>query len=81
MLASDAAHLYANIEREVPFPIVVDVHDYLEGLRTLRRLAPSPDHIIPGHDPLVLARFPGEPGIADVARVDLPPSARQGTEP
>jgi glyoxylase-like metal-dependent hydrolase (beta-lactamase superfamily II) len=76
VLASDATHFWANLEREVPFPIVADVPAYLESLRTLRRLAPSIDHIIPGHDPQVLARFPAEAGIADVVRLDLPPRAR-----
>jgi glyoxylase-like metal-dependent hydrolase (beta-lactamase superfamily II) len=72
LLASDVCHLYANLVRETPFPIVVDVPAYLDALRRLRVLAPSLGHIIPGHDPLVLRAFP--PGAApDVARVDLPP--------
>jgi glyoxylase-like metal-dependent hydrolase (beta-lactamase superfamily II) len=75
LLASDAAHLYANIERAIPFPIVVDVLAYVEALRTLTRLAPSLDHIIPGHDPLVIDRFPCRPGCEGIARVDLPPLA------
>jgi glyoxylase-like metal-dependent hydrolase (beta-lactamase superfamily II) len=76
VLASDASHFWANLEREIPFPIVADVPAYLESLRALRKLAPSLDHIIPGHDPQVLARFPAEPGIADVVRLDLPPRPR-----
>ena len=75
VLASDAAHFWANLERESPFPIVADVPAYLAGLRRLRQLAPSTDHIIPGHDPQVLARFPAEPGVADVVRLDLMPVA------
>jgi len=72
LLASDVAHLYANLARSVPFPIVIDVPAYLEAHRRLRALAPGLDHIIPGHDPLVLTAFPA--GAApDVARVDLPP--------
>lgn len=72
ILASDACHLYANLVRTVPFPIVVDVPAYLDALARLRALAPGLDHIIPGHDPLVLRAFP--PGAApDIARVDLPP--------
>jgi glyoxylase-like metal-dependent hydrolase (beta-lactamase superfamily II) len=73
LLASDAAHFWANLERETPFPIVVDIPEYLDSLRALRALAPSLDHIIPGHDPQVLERFPNVPGVAGVARVDLPP--------
>jgi glyoxylase-like metal-dependent hydrolase (beta-lactamase superfamily II) len=76
VLASDAAHFWANLEREIPFPIVADVPAYLDSLRTLHRLAPSIDHIIPGHDPGVLARFPAEPGVSDVVRLDLAPRAR-----
>ena len=76
VLASDASHFWANLERDVPFPIVADVPAYLESLRKLRKLAPSVDHIIPGHDPEVLARFPGEAGIKDVVRLDLPPRPR-----
>jgi hypothetical protein len=44
----------------------------MEGYGRLRELADSPAHIIPGHDPLVLERYPapsdGSRGI--VARLD-----------
>jgi glyoxylase-like metal-dependent hydrolase (beta-lactamase superfamily II) len=76
VLASDASHFWANLERDIPFPIVADVPAYLESLRTLRRLGASLDHVIPGHDPQVLARFPAEAGVADVVRLDLPPRPR-----
>ncbi len=75
ILASDACHLYANLVREMPFPIVVDVPKYLDAHRRLKMLAASLDHIIPGHDPLVLSAFPAGTA-ADVARVDLPPHTR-----
>ena len=76
VLASDAAHFWANLERETPYPVVADVPQYLESLRALRGLAPSIDHIIPGHDPGVLARFPAEAGVRDIVRLDLTPLAR-----
>ncbi len=48
-----------------------------EGYRTVRRLAGSEDHIVPGHDPQVLAIY--HPAFDDtvgwIARVDLPPTA------
>ena len=72
ILASDACHLYANLVREMPFPIVVDVPKYLDAHRRLKALAPSLGHIVPGHDPLVLAAFPAG-AASDVARVDLAP--------
>jgi glyoxylase-like metal-dependent hydrolase (beta-lactamase superfamily II) len=74
VLASDATHFWANIRTRNPFPLVVDVARMLEGYRILEALADGPDHIIPGHDPLVLARFPGVPGQPDICRLDLPPT-------
>jgi glyoxylase-like metal-dependent hydrolase (beta-lactamase superfamily II) len=76
VLASDAIHFWANLQRAIPFPVVADVVAYLEALRKLRTLAPSIDHIIPGHDPEVLQRFVVEPGVADIVRLDLAPLAR-----
>ena len=58
VLASDASHFYANMEQVRPFPIVWSVGDMVEGYARLRSLADSPAHIIPGHDPLVMQRYP-----------------------
>ena len=58
VVASDASHFYANMEQVRPFPIVFNVADMVEGYERLRALADSREHIIPGHDPLVLERFP-----------------------
>ncbi len=75
VLAADAAHLYANMEQGRPYPVVYNVADMLEGHRTLRQLATSPAHIIPGHDPLVLERYPAPaPGLTGIAaRLDADP--------
>jgi glyoxylase-like metal-dependent hydrolase (beta-lactamase superfamily II) len=75
VLAADAAHLYANMEQGRPYPTVYNVGDMLEGHRTLRKLASSSSHIIPGHDPLVMARYPAaRAGLEDVAvRLDVEP--------
>jgi glyoxylase-like metal-dependent hydrolase (beta-lactamase superfamily II) len=58
VVASDAMHFYANRETGIPFAILVDVGEYMAGWQTLNRLADSPDHIIPGHDPRVRAIYP-----------------------
>ena len=58
VLASDASHFYANMEDVRPFPIVYSVADMVDGYRKLRALADSPAHLIPGHDPLVMERYP-----------------------
>jgi glyoxylase-like metal-dependent hydrolase (beta-lactamase superfamily II) len=76
VLASDASHYYANFEQRRPFPVVADVREMLEGYETMRRLASSEAHIVPGHDPLVLERYPAEPGgPADIVRLDAEPRA------
>ena len=75
VVASDAAHLYANFEQRRPFPIVYSVAEMLEGFNLLYRLADSPEHIVPGHDPLVMKFYPTASrdltGIA--VRLDLAP--------
>ena len=73
VLASDATHFWGNIRTRNPFPLVADVARMAEGWRICEELADGPDHIIPGHDPLVLTRFPPAPGIADAVRLDLDP--------
>jgi glyoxylase-like metal-dependent hydrolase (beta-lactamase superfamily II) len=76
VLASDASHFYANFEQRRPFPIVADVREMLEGYDTMRGLASSDAHIVPGHDPLVLQRYPSDPGgPADIVRLDVAPTA------
>lgn len=78
VLASDAAHFYANWQQRRPFPIVASVPDYLEALRRIEALADSAQHIIPGHDPEVLSRYPRAlPGDADIVRLDLDPLGPQ----
>jgi glyoxylase-like metal-dependent hydrolase (beta-lactamase superfamily II) len=58
VLASDAAHFYANMEQQRPFPIVYNVGDMVNGWRRARSLAQSDAHVVPGHDPLVMQRYP-----------------------
>jgi glyoxylase-like metal-dependent hydrolase (beta-lactamase superfamily II) len=73
VLASDATHYYENMEAGRPFPIVFDVGAMVEGYDRMRRLASSSDAIVPGHDPLVLTRYPpARPGLEGMAaRLDL----------
>ena len=74
VIGSDASHFYANMEQGRPFPIVYDTGATLEGYATMRRLASSPQHIIPGHDPLVLKRYPeAKAGLDGIVRLDADP--------
>ncbi len=78
VIASDAAHLYANIEEERPYPIIYNLGDMLAGYGKLRRLASTPAHVVPGHDPLVMKRYPAArkelDGIA--VRLDAEPNVQ-----
>jgi glyoxylase-like metal-dependent hydrolase (beta-lactamase superfamily II) len=75
VLASDASHYYENMERAAPFPIVHDVGAMIEGWDTLRRFADSPRHVVPGHDPLVMTRYPAPRAdlAGAVVRLDVTP--------
>ncbi|HVB69486.1 MAG TPA: N-acyl homoserine lactonase family protein [Acetobacteraceae bacterium] len=73
VLAGDAAHLWGNIRRRNPFPVVVDVARMLRGFDTIEALADGPDHVIPGHDPLILKRFPPLGGNPEIVQLHLPP--------
>ena len=73
VLASDAAHFYAHLDRRKVFPTVDSVADVYEGYDTVLKLASSREHVVPGHDPAVLELYPvASPGLEGwVARLDL----------
>ncbi len=76
VLASDSTHFYENVENNRPFIIVHNVEETLRGYETLRRLAEEDiSKIVPGHDPLVMQRFPApDPRLEGVvARLDVEP--------
>jgi glyoxylase-like metal-dependent hydrolase (beta-lactamase superfamily II) len=76
VLAVDTAHFYENMEKPSPFPIVFSVADMLKGFHKMRGIAESPQHIVPGHDPLVLKRYPAPSKALEgiVCRLDVAPS-------
>jgi glyoxylase-like metal-dependent hydrolase (beta-lactamase superfamily II) len=76
VVAADSAHLYEHFEKRRVFPVVSNVAEMLEGYSLLYRLADSPDHIVPGHDPLVMKYYPAaKPELAGiVVRLDVAPS-------
>ena len=82
VLASDASHYYEHFEARRCFPLVFHVGDVLEGYARLLALAESPRHVIPGHDPLVVQRYPAlSAALAGIAvRLDLDPLQPRSTE-
>lgn len=73
VLASDASHYYENMEQGRPFPIVYDTVQMLSGYARLRAAAESAQHVVPGHDPAVLLRYPHWENSPHVAMLHLPP--------
>ena len=47
------------LERGLPYPITFNIGEVMEGYRRAYALASSPEHVIPGHDPLVMERLHG----------------------
>ncbi|MDB5414938.1 MAG: putative Zn-dependent hydrolase, partial [Rubritepida sp.] len=58
-----------------PFTTAFHIGEMLEGFDRLRAVADSPEHIIPGHDPLVMQRYPAaSPALEGiVVRLDVAP--------
>jgi glyoxylase-like metal-dependent hydrolase (beta-lactamase superfamily II) len=73
VLASDASHYYRNIRHRRPHPVVLNVADMLAGYERCEWLADGPDHIIAGHDPLVLECFPHDERMQDVVKLHQAP--------
>ena len=75
VLASDAAHYYECLTDGRPFQTHENMYLMLEGYRRLRQLAEDDAHIVPGHDPEVLARYPAPDAAMDgiVAALHLAP--------
>ncbi len=69
------AHYYESFEQETPFLTHEDLFQMLESYRNLRALVSSNGHIVPGHDPLVMERYPApRPELQGaVVRLDVPP--------
>jgi len=64
VLASDAVHLYEELERRRPFGVVADLRAMYEAYDLLRDLERDGALVVPGHDPEVARRFPAVGGDA-----------------
>lgn len=57
LLASDAVHYYDELDTERPFAVLADLADVYRAYDTVRALAEG-RALVPGHDPLVMERYP-----------------------
>ena len=76
VLASDATHYYEHFMTSRLFTTAFHLGEMLDSFRLLEKLAPSPRHIIPGHDPHVMKEYePPKPSLAGtVVRLDVAPT-------
>ncbi len=76
VLASDGSHYYEHFEHNRCFPTVFNVGEMVDGYEILKGLADSIKHIIPGHDPEVMKRYPAvSPQLDGIAvRLDVDPN-------
>lgn len=77
VLASDASHYYEHMEQNRLFTTMFNPGEAVDGYATLAQLADSRQHIVPGHDPLVMQRYPApSPELSGiVVRLDVNPKA------
>lgn len=77
VLASDASHFYENMESRRPFTAAWHIGEMIESFNRLYAAAPTPAHVVPGHDPLVMVRYPApSPALQGiVVRLDVAPLA------
>lgn len=59
LLASDSAHYYEELERDMPFSSVADLVAMYDGFARIRAMVKSGEvrHVVSGHDPTTLDRF------------------------
>jgi glyoxylase-like metal-dependent hydrolase (beta-lactamase superfamily II) len=63
-----------------PFTTALQVGQMLKGFGRLFALAPTRAHIVPGHDPEVMRRYPAPwPELEGIVRLDVAP--HQGAQP
>ncbi len=76
VVASDTSHYYEHFEQGRVFATTFHLGDTLDGYARLRQLADSDKHIVPGHDPLVMQRYPAASNeLKDIAvRLDVVPN-------
>ena len=67
VLAADAAHYYENLDQDRPFATLHSLEGMYSAVDRVRALAGPDGVIVPGHDPLVMERFPLVPKLGGIA--------------
>ncbi|WP_181778971.1 N-acyl homoserine lactonase family protein [Pseudonocardia pini] len=62
VLASDASHFYDNVEQDRPYSIVDSLPAMYAAFDRMKAETARGGHLVPGHDPRVVERYPAVPG-------------------
>jgi hypothetical protein len=65
------------METRNPYPVIFEIDKVLAGYDRLKELADTPDHIVAGHDPLVMELYPAVSGDLEGIAVRLDESPRK----
>lgn len=67
IIASDNCWYYYNLEHLLPITLLLDANAYVRELKRMKTFVKDPNLIIPGHDRLILSKFPQvAPGIVRI---------------
>jgi glyoxylase-like metal-dependent hydrolase (beta-lactamase superfamily II) len=69
LLTSDAVHLYEDLELDRPSSVVADLAAMYRAHARIRDFAAARATVVPGHDPLVMDRFPALDGVDFAVRI------------
>jgi glyoxylase-like metal-dependent hydrolase (beta-lactamase superfamily II) len=69
LIANDTFHFYENLAQRRPVQVTVNMLEAVQSMDAVEKLgAANPELVLPGHDPLVMRRFPEvAPGVVRVA--------------
>lgn len=83
ILASDTAHYYENLATYQPFVVQQNVEATLRGYDRLKDLAGPDGTIVPGHDLLLMERYPApDDSLSGIAvRLDIAETCPAGVKP
>lgn len=75
VLASDASHFYENFLSRRPIGLLHDVGATIQAFDRLAQMAGCAEYLIPGHDPLVMSRYPAAGAGLEgrIVRLDVTP--------
>jgi glyoxylase-like metal-dependent hydrolase (beta-lactamase superfamily II) len=58
LLCADFVNMYRNLEDKIPAGLLTNLEEWMRGAGKIERMALPKESIIPGHDPLIMKKYP-----------------------